>query len=151
MKVVEAEDRLGDCVAIREAVFVKEQGVPMELEVDEMDSPGSSCTHFLMLDGEKCVGTFRGYFETEDTVHLQRFCILKEYRGRGYGKEAFEFAEKYFSARGAGKITFGAQCSAIGFYESCGCRAVSDVFLDAGLPHRTMEKKLACMAPDLKK
>lgn len=142
MRVVEAENRINDCVAIREAVFVKEQGVPLELEVDEMDSPGSGCTHFLLLEGEKCIGTFRGFFETVDTVHLQRFCILKEFRGLGYGKEAFDFAAEYFRTKGAVRLTFGAQCSAIGFYERCGCEAVSDVFLDAGLPHRTMEKRL---------
>lgn len=142
MRVTVADDRIGDCIAIRETVFVKEQGVPIELEVDEMDSPGSGCTHFLLLDGLRPVGTFRGYFETEDTVHLQRFCILKEERGRGLGKEAFDFAASYFRERGAKKLTFGAQVSAIGFYERCGCEAVSDVFLDAGLPHRTMEKRL---------
>ena len=45
-------------------------------------------------------------------------------------------------ARGAKKLTFGAQCTAIPFYEKCGCRCVSEIFLDAGLPHRTMEKEL---------
>ena len=145
MRITIAQDRIADCIDIRRAVFVEEQGVPFELEVDGMDAPDAACVHFLILDGEDDnypVGTFRAYFETEDTVHLQRFCILKRFRGRGYGKAAFEFAEEYFRALGAKKITFGAQCTAIPFYEKCGCRCVSEIFLDAGLPHRTMEKEL---------
>ena len=142
MRIIIAQDRIAECIDLRRRVFVEEQGVPFELEVDGMDSPASACVHFLMLDGEKPFGTFRAYFETEDTVHLQRFCILKEYRGMGFGKAAFEFAKEHFRALGAKKITFGAQCTAISFYEKCGCRCVSDEFLDAGIPHRTMEKEL---------
>lgn len=143
MTVVPADDRIQDCVSIRTHVFVEEQGVPEELEVDSRDEEGSGCMHFLMLDGEGVpFGTFRAYFEDPVTVHLQRFCILKDMRGRGFGREAFEFAVRYFKALGAEKITFGAQVSAMGFYEKVGCAAVSDLFMDAGIPHRTMEKAL---------
>ena len=147
MFIIPANDRIDDCIAIRKKVFVEEQGVPVELEVDEMDSPSAPCFHFLMLDDEKAgepvpFGTFRAYYEAEDTVHLQRFCVLKEYRAQGLGRAGFEFVSEFFRLRGAKKLTFGAQCTAIPFYEKCGCRCVSDVFLDAGLPHRTMEKAL---------
>lgn len=143
MRVIPADSRIRECIEIRKKVFVEEQGVPVELEVDEMDSPGSGCLHFLLIDDEgRPFGTFRGYFEDEKTVHLQRFCILKEHRSKGMGREAFRCAADIFSDRGAEKLTFGAQCSAIGFYEKCGCRVVSDLFMDAGIPHRTMEYSL---------
>lgn len=143
MRVVPADERIRDCVDIRTRVFVMEQGVPEELEADGLDEEGSSCRHFLMLDEEGApFGTFRGFFETPDTVHLQRFCILKHMRGRGFGREAFCAAEEFFKALGAKKLTFGAQKTAIGFYEKLGCRVVSEEFLDAGIPHRTMEKTL---------
>ena len=91
MFIIPANDRIDDCIAIRKKVFVEEQGVPVELEVDEMDSPSAPCFHFLMLDDEKAgepgpFGTFRAYYETADTVHLQRFCVLKEYRAQGLGR-----------------------------------------------------------------
>lgn len=143
MKVIPANDRIEDCVDIRTRVFVIEQGVPKELEVDEKDEAGSGCYHFLMLDdGGVPFGAFRGYFETPDAVHLQRFCVLKEKRGSGCGREAFAFAEEFFRDLGAKKLTFGAQITAVGFYEKLGCVIVSDEFMDAGIPHRTMEKAL---------
>ncbi|MBO4562940.1 MAG: GNAT family N-acetyltransferase [Clostridia bacterium] len=143
MRIVCAQDRIADCIDIRRRVFVIEQGVPWELEVDGMDEPESGCTHFLMLDDSgKPIGTFRAYFESADTVHLQRFCILKEFRGLGFGREALRFVEEHYKEKGAARITFGAQCSAIPFYEKCGYTCVSDVFPDAGIPHRTMEKGL---------
>ena len=144
MRIIEAEDRLDDCVEIRKAVFVREQGVPVELEVDEKDEAGSGCDHFLMLDGaDRPFGTFRAYYETETNVHLQRFCVLKEMRGRGFGREALRFAEEHYARLGAKKIVLGAQCTAVPFYEKCGYTAVSEVFLDAGMPHRMMEKTIS--------
>ncbi len=144
MVIIPANDRIDDCIAVRTEVFVREQGVPAELEVDGLDSPASACGHFLMLDDEGAapvpIGAFRAFFETEDTVHLQRLCILKEYRGRGLGREMLRFAEHYYMKKGARRFTLGAQCYAVPFYEKCGYTCVSGVFEDAGIPHRTMEK-----------
>lgn len=147
MRIIHAQDRIADCIAIRTTVFVDEQGVPIELEIDELDKPDSGCRHFLMLehnpDGSSSpIGTFRAYFETPEVVHLQRLCILKAFRGRGYGRAALEYVEGYFKELGASRIIFGAQCYAIPFYEKCGCRCISEVFNDAGIPHRMMEKPL---------
>ena len=143
MIIIPANDRIKDCISIRRRVFVEEQGVPEELEIDLFDEPGSGCFHFLMLepgkDEAEPIGTFRAYFEEDDVIHLQRFCILKEYRKNGYGRAALDYVKEHFAAAGAKRITFGAQCSAIPFYEKCGCVCVSDVFLDAGMPHRKME------------
>ena len=143
MKIISAQHRIDDCINIRREVFVCEQGVPEALEIDSLDEPDSGCEHFLILDDDgRPIGTFRAYYETEDTVHLQRFCILPGERKKGVGRAAFAFVESCYSGKGVKKITFGAQCSAIPFYEKCGCVCVSDVFPDAGIPHRTMEKTL---------
>ncbi|MCR5809474.1 MAG: GNAT family N-acetyltransferase [Clostridiales bacterium] len=143
MMIIPADDRVADCISVRREVFVNEQGVPEELEIDSLDEPGSGCEHFLILDDAGSpIGTFRAYYETCDRVHLQRFCIKKSARKKGAGRAAFAFVENHYAAKGVKKITFGAQCTAIPFYEKCGCVCVSDVFLDAGLPHRTMEKSI---------
>lgn len=142
MDIVKANGRIDVCIALRTAVFVREQGVDIALEVDENDLEGSACEHFLMVEDGKPIGTFRGFFEEGRTVHLQRLAILKEYRGRGFGRAALRFAEEHFMKEGADKITLGAQVAAIPFYEKCGYECVSDVFDDAGIPHRTMEKRL---------
>ena len=142
MEIITASDRIEDCLDVRKRVFVCEQGIDLALEIDERDEAGSACEHFLMLEGGMPIGAFRAYYENPETVHLQRFCILPEYRGRGFGREALRFSEGYYTAKGAKKLTFGAQITAIPFYERCGYTCVSDFFEDAGIPHRTMEKAL---------
>ena len=141
MKIVFANDKIGECVKIRTDVFVIEQGVPPELEVDGFDAPGAPCDHFLIVDGDDNVGTFRCIFEG-GAVHVGRLCVKKEHRGEGFGRAALEFIEKIYAARGYEKLTLGAQVTAIPFYEKCGFKVVSDVFLDAGIEHRKMEKAL---------
>ena len=141
MNIVFANDNIGECVKIRTEVFVSEQGVPPELEVDGFDAVGAPCDHFLIVDEGEPVGTFRCIFEG-GAVHVGRLCVKKESRGKGYGRAALEFIEKHYAARGYEKLTLGAQCTAIPFYEKCGFSVVSDVFLDAGIEHRKMEKAL---------
>lgn len=142
MEIIPANHRIDDCIDIRRRVFVCEQGIDISLEIDEKDEPESGCLHFLMLEGGVACGTFRAYYEDETTVHLQRFCILPEYRGRSFGRDALKFIEGFFTAKGASLITFGAQITAIPFYEKCGYECVSGFFDDAGIPHRTMQKRL---------
>lgn len=142
MEIIRANGRIADCIEVRRRVFVREQGIDEALEIDERDDPASAAEHFLMLEGGVPVGAFRAYYEDETTVHLQRFCILKEYRGKGFGRDALRFIEGYYTAKGARRITFGAQITAIPFYERCGYKCVSGFFDDAGIPHRTMEKEL---------
>ena len=141
MEIVFANDRVDECVKIRTEVFVGEQHVPPELEVDGFDAPGAPCDHFLIVDEGEPVGTFRCIFEG-GAVHVGRLCVKKEKRHHGYGRAALDFIEKYYAARGYEKLTLGAQVTAIPFYEKCGFLVVSDVFLDAGIEHRKMEKAL---------
>lgn len=142
LSIERADDRIDICLALRYNVFVLEQNVPVELEKDELDEPGCGCRQFLLLENETPVGTFRYSEEKPGLAHFQRFCILKEHRGKGYGKAAIAFMEEACRADGFSEVTLDAQCHALSFYEECGYRAVSDVFDDAGIPHRRMEKTL---------
>jgi predicted GNAT family N-acyltransferase len=139
---VEPTCDIESCLAARFKVFVEEQNVPVELEKDEYDSERDDCVHFLIKKYDMPVGAFRCTDEGNGSVHFQRFCILKEYRELGIGRKAIEFAEDYYRNKGFIKITLNAQCRAIGFYEKCGFTVVSDVFDDAGIPHRAMEKMI---------
>ena len=142
MNIIKAEDKIAECLKIRCDVFVVEQGVPLSLEADEYDDPGAPCDHFLIVDGEDIVGTFRVILDEGSAAHVGRLCVVKDRRGRGYGAAALEFAAKEYAARGYEKLTLGAQCHAIPFYEKCGFAVISDVYDDAGIPHRKMEKIL---------
>lgn len=138
IKIVKTDD-IAACLAIRETIFIKEQKVPTELEIDEYDKPDADCEHYLITENGVNVGTFRCIHDAPGIVHMQRLCILKEMRGKGCGYAAMAFLKEHYRQLGEKKITLGAQCHAIPFYESCGFTCVSDVFLDAGIEHRTME------------
>lgn len=139
---VTTEEDLAWCISLRFAVFVDEQNVPPELEEDEYDTLDAPCVHFLITSSDSPIGTFRCIDEGEGTYHLGRLCLLPSYRGRGYGRAALAAAEDYCRAQGGHRMVLGAQCQAIGFYESCGYRVISDIFDDAGIPHRQMERML---------
>ena len=142
MNIINAENKIADCLKIRYAVFVSEQGVPPDLEKDGYDEPGALCEHFLIEDGGAFVGTFRVLLDEHDAAHIGRLCIIPECRGRGLGRAALEFAAREYGRRGYKKLVLGAQCHAIPFYEKCGFSVVSDLYYDAGIPHRNMEKIL---------
>lgn len=141
--IAKNQSEIDECVEIRKTVFVKEQGVPLELEADEFDFETAPCTHFMIFENEILIGTFRIICEEEVEAHFQRFCILKEFRSRNFGRLSLEFAEKFCIEHGYKKITMNSQCYAIGFYQKCGFSVVSDEFDDAGIPHVRMEKILS--------
>ena len=133
---------VGRCLAVRRAVFVKEQNIPEETEIDELDSPSAVCDRFLIVSSGVDVGTFRCFFEDEKTVHLQRLCVLPDFRNRGLGRSALAFAEKYYAEKGAESITLNAQCKVMDFYLKCGYTPVTGVFSEADIPHIGMMKNL---------
>ena len=139
-KVTDSSD-LNECLAIRREVFIDEQGVDEELEIDEHDTLASGCVHFLgALDGLSIL-TFR-FSKQDDGFHLQRFCVKEEYRRKGFGEQALCFLDRYCRENEITRYVLGAQCTAVGFYEKHGCRVTSGVFLDAGIDHVMMEKIL---------
>ena len=142
MEIINAGGRKNDCLRIRYKVFVSEQGVPLELEKDEYDEHGAPCDNYLIEDNGEAVGTFRVILDEGTSAHIGRLCVLKEFRGRGYGAAALGFCAEEYCRRGYEKLVLGAQCHAIPFYEKCGFTVVSDVYDDAGIPHRKMEKRL---------
>lgn len=139
---VMTDDDRAKCLLIRNQCFVIEENVPASLEVDEHDLPGSGYEHFLIYEDNIAVGTFRVHYNNNVVAILQRFCMLAEYRGKGYGRYAMEFLEGYCVGRGIKKIRFDAQCTALGFYEKCGYVVCSEEFIEAGMKHVKMQKKL---------
>jgi len=130
--------QLNLCKAIRETVFVQEQKVPLELEHDEHDQlEDSSAQHYLLVEDGMPIGTARWVKLEDGSIKIQRFAILSLARGKGYGKVLLDAME---ADTQASRYVLGAQAHAIGFYERCGYTVISDTFLDAGIPHKTMEK-----------
>lgn len=117
---------------IREAVFIQEQHVPVELEWDGMDSES---THILSrLDDNTPVGTAR----ILSNGHIGRMAVLSQYRNHGIGSTMLNTMLAYAKQQKMSDLFLFAQTKAVAFYEQHGFTSVGDVFMDAGIPHLKM-------------
>ena len=123
---------------IRELVFRKEQKVPYE--EDEVFEEQLEAKTYLIYLKDKVIGTIR-YRLVNDEYKVERFAILKEYRNKGYGKQAFNyFVELLATKFNPCTITLNSQEAVIGFYETCGFVKEGDMFVEAGINHIKMNK-----------
>ena len=121
---------------IRFAVFVAEQGVPAELEMDDMDA---HCLHALAFEGKRAVGTGR----LLPDAHIGRMAVLKEWRRHGVGKALLRALVEAARRRGDREVLLSAQVHALGFYRAEGFVPEGAVYEEAGIPHQAMRLKLA--------
>lgn len=135
VSVVQNEKELRDAFAVRFKVFVEEQKVPKEEELDEHDE---KAVHVVLYDENLPVGTGR-IREADGYGKLERICILEDYRGKGAGKMIMNELEN-IAAPNLPAFKLNAQTQAVPFYERLGYTVVSEEFLDAGIPHVTMTK-----------
>lgn len=120
--------------AIRIRVFVREQNVPAEIEIDRDDR---RAVHFLALACGRAVGTARLVIK-RGSAKIGRMAVLKSYRRTGVGAKLLKRAIAAAKKLGARKIYLHAQVPVIGFYERFGFRCVGPVFEEAGIAHRKM-------------
>lgn len=128
-----------DIMRIREAVFINEQNVPAEQEWDDLDT---SSIHFLAIDGQYTMGTARLTKETEDCARISRVAVMKDWRGLHIGDELLKSIINEAIEQGFIILTLTAQKHATKFYAHFGFEIVSDEFLEVGIPHVEMVKKL---------
>lgn len=130
--------RLGDwselatlATPIRFQVFVDEQKVPADMELDEFDA--LSC-HALALVGEEAVGTGR----LLPDGHIGRMAVCADWRGQGVGAALLQALIDEAERRGMRRLVLSAQTHALGFYARFGFVPEGEVYDEAGLPHQTM-------------
>ncbi|MEK4629784.1 MAG: GNAT family N-acetyltransferase [Solibacillus sp.] len=139
VKLVTTDEDRERAFALRKEVFVKEQGVPLSLELDEYDA---TAIHFIVNDGNATIATAR-LREIEPKVgKVERVCVLNSYRGKRLGALIMETVEQYAKEINFQKLKLNAQSYAVPFYEKLHYIVTSPEFMDAGIPHRAMEKKL---------
>ena len=131
---VSSQKEMTKAFAIRMRVFVKEQGVPEEIELDRDDQ---RAIHFLAFAGPRAVGTARVLLHRA-SAKIGRMAVLKSYRGRGVGKKLLKRAAETAKKRGVTTIYLHAQVSVIGFYQRLGFRCAGPIFNEAGIAHRKM-------------
>ncbi|WP_144548507.1 GNAT family N-acetyltransferase [Bacillus sp. X1(2014)] len=141
-KRIMMEEDLKAAFAIREQVFVKEQGVPLEDEFDQFDTLTGLCEHIVVHYNEQPVGTGRIRF-IDGVGKLERICILEPYRKFGLGKIIIQALEEIAEERGASQVKLHGQTQAEGFYKKLGFRTSSNIFMEDGIPHILMLKELS--------
>ncbi|MFS0655766.1 GNAT family N-acetyltransferase [Bacillus sp. 179-C3.3 HS] len=139
--IVSTQAQREDAYYVRKEVFVKEQAVPLEIEIDELED---KAIHFIIYnDDEKPQATARLRIIEGTKAKLERICVLKEARSFGLGHKLLDALEAEAIAKGATEAVMHAQVQALAFYEKKGYRAVSEPFEEAGIPHVKMTKVLA--------
>jgi predicted GNAT family N-acyltransferase len=129
------EEARAHAVPIRFAVFVDEQGVPPEIELDEMDEKS---LHAVAFDEGKAVATGR----LLPDGHIGRMAVLKDRRGRGIGGQILDRLVDRARSRGEREVILSAQVHATAFYRRHGFVEEGAEYLDAGIPHRQMRRSL---------
>jgi len=123
---------------LRREVFVVEQGVPAELEIDELDP---EAIHLVAILDEAVVGTLR-ILQHEGTAKIGRVAVRAAARGAGIGGRLMERAAEMVRERGFDEIVLHAQITVAGFYRRLGYVEEGEPFEEAGIPHIAMRKKI---------
>lgn len=124
---------------LRFAVFCDEQGVPIELELDEHDP---DALHLVAVEDGSVVATCR-LLRVGDTVKFGRLVVARSARRRGIAAAMLEETERRARAMGARRLALSAQTYAQRLYADAGYVPFGDVYEDAGIEHISMERELA--------
>ena len=130
------EEARGLASPIRFEVFVREQRVPQEIELDEHDAVS---IHAVAFNGEEAVATGR----LLPDGHIGRMAVRKRWRGRGIGTAILEALVEAARQRGDREVVLSAQVHAVGFYRAHGFHCVGEVYQEAGIAHQAMVRSLA--------
>lgn len=140
---VTSEEQLQLGLDIRKKVFVEEQKVPAEEEIDQYDVIGDNSHHILIMDEGLPVATGRLIYYKAGTAKMQRIAVLKDYRSKGYGRILLLALEELARDLGLESSILDGQIQAQEFYSRLGYQVISaEPFYDAGILHVRMQKAL---------
>ncbi len=129
------EKNASEITKIRIKVFVEEQGINSEIDFDGLDQ---IAMHVLVYDQNQAIATGR----LLEDGHIGRIAVLKKSRSLGAGSCALQALTDNAQQQGIARVYLGSQTHATGFYEKFGFVICSDVFIEAGIDHVTMEMLL---------
>ena len=135
---VKTKDEMEKVFEIRREVFVREQGIPEELEMDELDS---EAIHVLAIVNGVPAGCGR-LLKQDNDARMGRVAVKKDMRRSGIGAGICKLLMTIAMDNGAERVIIGAQLTAVEFYKSLGFEEEDDVFMEAGKEHVRMIRKL---------
>lgn len=126
-----------ECMKLRTEVFIQEQEVPAELEIENEEES----LHFFIREGGKvvCTGRLRPIL-SENKIKFERIATAKKHRGKGLAKALMLHMQDYAAQKHSDLTpTMNSQESALGFYEKLGwVKTDTAPFDEAGIPHFTL-------------
>jgi len=127
---------------LRQEVFIVEQNCPFT-DADDRDQKG---WHLMGYDTQNLVVYARILpkgVPYEGYVSIGRILSSPQARGKGYGKVLVQTAiQETYRLLGENDIKIGAQLYLQHFYESFGFESISEHYLEDGIPHLGMIKKI---------
>jgi predicted GNAT family N-acyltransferase len=129
---------LADAHAVRRVVFIEEQDVDEDIEMDGKDN---DAVHYVVYDGDTPVGTARLRI-TDGVGKPERVAVRKSHRGECLGSALMEHIEAEAREQGCSLLRLHAQTAVRPFYREHGYEQTSEEFLEADIPHVEMEKHL---------
>jgi len=137
IKKVNNKNDFEKVIDIRKNVFIKEQNVPYDIEIDGLDSTSE---HFIAYLNDETIGCAR--IRTEKSVaKLERIAVIKKYRGKGFGTKLTKFLIEYCKKERFDEIVLHSQTQVVDFYRKLGFKTRGKTFFEADIEHIEMYKK----------
>jgi predicted GNAT family N-acyltransferase len=133
------ESELAAALELRGRVFCEEQGVSFEADQDGRDA---EATHIVAVDDGVVIGTCRLLFRGQ-VARLGRLAVARERRGENVAAEILREADRIATEAGSESIALHAQTYAQTLYERAGYQEYGPTFVEEGIEHVAMEKRLA--------
>ncbi|MBP6115263.1 MAG: GNAT family N-acetyltransferase [Neisseriaceae bacterium] len=125
-------------IAIRTEVFIDEQGIAADLELDALEG---ECVHMLLVPKDApdaAVACCRVLPLSATELKVQRVAVPLSHRGQGHGVALMQQLAEWARIQGYARLVLGAQSSALGFYQNLGYAVTSEPYLSVGLWHQDM-------------
>lgn len=129
-----------DAARLRTAVFVREQGIPADVEADALDASARHAVLYNRLG--QPVATGRLLQQAPGVSRIGRMAVDRSVRGAQWGRVLLAALVEAARARGDTQVQLHAQCSAQGFYERAGFTVAGAPYEEAGLAHVLMTQAL---------
>ena len=138
-KLAAGDREIKGALEVRRQVFVEEQGISEELEVDGRDS---EALHMVVKDGERVIATARVLFLSASQAKIERMAVLQPFRRRGIGRRIISFLVEELKKKQVEEVFLHAQYLTKAFYRSVGFEERPSPFWEAGIKHVKMRKVL---------
>ncbi len=151
IKLVETEEEMEAAIGVRFRVFVNEQQVPAEEELDEVDATATHAIAIVHHQGSdqgrgqgqpQVVATGRVFYRDEDSAaRIGRMAVDVEWRRKGIGGRILKFLEEEAASQGVSTYVLNAQEHVKDFYAGHGYVERGETFLEADIVHVLMRKE----------